>query len=50
MSADKDDKRGRQKELRWPPLPESERPHERARRGLNRLIYGVDTKRRIAPD
>jgi hypothetical protein len=40
----------RRKEPRWPELPADERPHERARRGLNRLVYGVDTKRRIASD
>lgn len=48
--ATEDKKPSRRKEPRWPPPPSEERPHERARRGLNRLLYGVDTKKRIAPD
>jgi hypothetical protein len=38
------------KEPRWQAPPADERPHERARRGLNRLLFGVDTKKRIASD
>ena len=44
------EKPSRRKEPRWREPPADERPHEKARRGLNRLLFGVDTKQRIAPD
>lgn len=49
MSDDEKPKR-RRKEPRWGPMPADERPHEKARRGVNRLIYGIDTKRPLHPD
>lgn len=42
--------KSKRKEPRWPAPNPDERPHERARRAVNRIAYGVDTKQRIAPD
>jgi hypothetical protein len=34
----------------WPPPPANERPHERARRAMNRLAYGIDSRRKLRDD
>jgi hypothetical protein len=45
-----DDKKPRKrKEPLWPERPDDE-PHERARRAVNRMVYGIDSKQRIVPD
>lgn len=48
--ADDETPKRRRKEPRWPPMPEDETTAERARRALNRIVYGVNTKKRIADD